>query len=276
MGHTPALVGPRGCGPAPRGLSDIYCAEETSACRTPTPQTVPTLLPGTPAVSYRPQTRPSGSRCSHPKPPAHVLPQLLLLPISVINTPWWGRGLWEGRSCATRLLGRGDTGTRGHGRWRAGAPSQSLFCHRPGAGGVLAAPWPCRPLMPAPMVPAVPSLPALSRSLPAFFSFFFPSNTSPRSTQGGGSTISHCECLSLYCSAQQNTVCPANKHPFICRPQHWEFRENDSSASGSSSLLGWQSLPSALAPRAGTVLSDPTDIRARVNFILLSLFLMKG
>lgn len=112
MGHTPALVGPRGCGPTPQGLSDIYCAEETSACRTPIPQTVPTLLPGTPAVSYRPQTRPSGSRCSHPKPPAHVLPQLLLLPVSVINTPWWGRGLWEGRSCATRLLGRGDTGTR--------------------------------------------------------------------------------------------------------------------------------------------------------------------
>lgn len=108
-----------------------------------------------------------------------------------------------------------------------------------------------------------------------FLLFFFPpSNTSPRSAQGGGSTISHCECLSLYCSARQNTVCLANKHPFICRPQLWEFRENDSSALGSSSLLGWESPPSAHS--AGTVLSDPTDGRAMVNFIPLSLFLMKG
>lgn len=38
-----------------------------------------------------------------------------------------------------------------------------------------------------------------------FFLFFFP-NTSPRNARGGGSTISHCGHLSLYCSARQNTA----------------------------------------------------------------------
>lgn len=43
-----------------------------------------------------------------------------------------------------------------------------------------------------------------------FLSFYSPPppNTSPRNARGGGSTISHCEHLSLYCSARQNTARP--------------------------------------------------------------------
>lgn len=115
-----------------------------------------------------------------------------------------------------------EEGAHGHGRWGAGGPSPCPVTV-PGRAASRqprgpAVPW-CRlPWQRERQAPVVPSFPALSPSLPAFFSIF-PPNTSLRNARGGGSTISHCEHLSLYCSARQNTAVPANKHPFIRKPQ---------------------------------------------------------
>lgn len=146
---------------------------------------------------------------------------------------------------------RGAAGKRGHGDDAALSPSRGRQC-------------PHTPVAPRSLgirshgarerqAPAVPSLPALSPSLPAFFSFFPPPppppNTSPRNARGGGSTISHCEGLSLYCSARQNTARPANKHPFICRPRRRGARGKRQRGTGPRQPLGPAKPPLSIDPR---------------------------
>lgn len=225
-----------------------------------------------PHTSYRPQLRPLGSCRSHPTPPACVLPRCPLRPVSVTASPSQGRWLRKGQICVTVLPGKGDTGTweaasgcsqpapslsPSQGRQRRGSPTAPRCL---GACSHGAREW--REL-------AVPSLPVLLPSLPAFFSFFFfPLNTSPRNAQGGGSTISHCEHLSLYCSARQNTVCPANKHPFICRPQHWGIQGRCQHRTGLRQPLGPARPPLVIGPQCwdGAHCSRRL-IRTMVNFM---------
>lgn len=156
-----------------------------------------------------------------------------------------------------------------------GAPSQPLPCHRPRAGSIAAAPRPRGALAPAPMVrgsgeswPCPRSLSCCRLFLLSSLFFFFPLNTSPRNAQGGGSTISHCEHLSLYCSARQNTACPANKHPFICRPQHWGIQGRCQHRTGLRQPLGPARPPLVIGPQCwdGAHCSCRL-IRTMVNFM---------
>lgn len=212
-------------------------------------------------TSYRPLC----SHRFHPTSPTCALPQRPLRPASVTAATPQCRGLCRGQTRVAVLPGRGDTGggervvpapalspSRGGQRPRSPAAPRSLgVCSHGGGSGERR--------------PCPRSLPR--RRLFPLSSLFFPPNTSLRNARGGGSTISHCEHLSLYCSARQNTAVPANKHPFIRRPQRQG--ENAGTAQAPGSPPGRHSLPSALAPGAGVVLSAPANIRAIVPFVPL-------
>ena len=214
------------------------CANPPPRC--PTPLTVPSRVLWGAAVPIQ-----------HP---IRVLPWHPARPLSVTAAPSWGRGLQKGQTCVVVLPGRGDTGTRE----AASGCSQPAPALSPSRGGQC----PGSPAAPRSLgacshgarerrAPAVPSLPALSPSLPAFFSLFFfsPPNTSPRNARGGGSTISHCERLSLYCSARQNTARPPNKHPFICRPQRRGIQGKCQHHTGLRQPLGPAKPPLGIGPR---------------------------
>lgn len=173
----------------------------------------------TPHTSYRPQPRPLGSHRSHPMPPARVLPRRLPRPLS--QPPH--RGAEGSREAKPAWWCCREEGTQGHGRRRVGAPSQPLPRHRAGVGSVPAAPQSRGPSAPAPTVRGSSERRQCPCSLPCrrlfpLSSLFFPP-TPPRGAHREEEAQFPIVSVFLFIVLLGKTQRPANKHPFIRRPQ---------------------------------------------------------
>lgn len=209
-GTAPGLAGDQGTrwGHPQPSAQRLPCQGDNSTWDEPSTEPGRIGPPQCHPTSYRPQ----GSRRAHPPPPAPSARVPAPSP-----PPRRGTGGTEGSGKLKPAPCCWDEGTQG---CRGGlgcsqlapalpvvslSPSPSVCWQRPGSP---AAPRPLgacshgRALAPCPV--PVSSCFLLSY----FFLFFFPQNTSPRNARGGGSTISHCEHLSLYCSAGQKHSAP--------------------------------------------------------------------
>lgn len=193
----------------------------------------------TPHTSYRPQPRPLGSHRSHPTPPACFLPRRLPRPLS--QPPHCGAG--GSRKVKPAWWCCREEGTQGHGRRRVGAPSQPLPCHRPGVGSVPAAPRSRGPAASAPVVRGSSERRPCPRSLPCHrlfpLSSLPPPPTPPRGTHGEEEAQFPIVSVFLFIVLLGKTQRPANKPPFIRRPQCRGVRRKCRRSAGRRQPLGF-------------------------------------
>lgn len=235
------------------GLTDIYCAKGTSPRRTSSQQNVPTLLPSathllpSPAASFGELPVPSNTSSMRPAPVPAASSLRHSFPIAGLRAP-------ERSNLCHSAAGKRGHKDMGGSEWVLPASPFPVTIPGPAASR-----QPHGPTVPWRLLPwcagvaragrALAPCPVAVSSCFLLFFFFPPLNTSPRNAQGGGSTISHCEHLSLYCSARQNTACPANKHPFICRPRHWGIQGRCQHRTGLRQPLGPARPPLVIGPQ---------------------------